>query len=279
MTKRKPVDPSKDLTGQRFGKLTVVEYVGNAKDHHSLWRCKCDCGGECVVQGNNLKSGSTKTCGCYNWTKSDDKVLGHKFGRLTPIRKLRSIKWNEIEWECLCDCGNKTRVRATDLIRGRTKSCGCLSRDITTMRSTIHGSSKRGHVDRLYRIYHDMKRRCQKEYRQDYGRYGRRGINVCQEWKNSYETFRDWALSHGYSMELTIDRIDVNGDYCPENCRWATQIEQQNNKRSNHIIEVRGEKMTLAEASRKYGIKYGTLASRIYRGASDEEAIFGKAGV
>lgn len=269
----------KDLTGQRFGKLTVVEYVGNAKDHHSLWRCKCDCGGECVVQGNNLKSGSTKTCGCYNWTKSDDKVLGHKFGRLTPIRKLKSNKWNEIEWECLCDCGNKTNVSTHSLLSGGIRSCGCLPRDLIVSRSTKHGDCKRGEVNRLYGIYHGMLRRCEKETRSDYYRYGGRGITVCSDWRDSYESFREWALANGYEDGLTIDRIDTNAGYSPSNCRWSTCVEQANNKRTNHVVEINGERMTIAEAARKYHVKYSTVASRIYRGATAEEAVFGKGGV
>ena len=118
---------------------------------------------------------------------------------------------------------------------------------------------------RLYRIWTDMKRRCYDEKRSEYKNYGGRGIEICQEWKNSFEAFRNWATENGYTDELTIDRIDVNGNYEPSNCRWATLKEQANNMRTNTMITYKGETKTLAQWAESFGINYHTLVSRLYQ--------------
>lgn len=255
--------------------LVVQEYAGKAKDGHALWRCKCDCGNFCDVQENNLKRGA-KSCGCYSRTKFDSMVIGHKFGRLTPIRKDGHNKYGDALWECVCDCGKHSSVRTTDLLRGRTTSCGCYARDVCIRRSTKHNGSHRGNQEKLYRIWNDMKRRCSKKNRADYERYGGRGISVCDDWESSYEIFRDWALSNGYSDGLSIDRIDNDKGYSPDNCRWVTLARQANNKRNNRIVDVNGEKMTLADACRLLKLNYTTVHSRLSRGWTESQSLFGK---
>ena len=160
-----------DLTGQRFGLLTVVGRAGSSKHWQALWHCECDCGGKAVVQTQNLK-------------------------------------------------------------KGVTKSCGCLQRERTKAASTTHG----GTHERLHGVWTAMKSRCNNPNNKRYKYYGLRGIKVCEEWSKSYAAFRDWALRTGYDPEAprgacTIDRIDVDGDYCPENCRWVDNDTQAKNKR------------------------------------------------
>jgi hypothetical protein len=118
-----------------------------------------------------------------------------------------------------------------------------------------------------------MKDRCNNPKSDRWEWYGARGISVCEEWKNSYEAFREWALSNGYQGGLTIDRVDVNGNYCPDNCRWITIKDQQNNRRNNHRITVGEETHTIAEWSKITGIRQGTIYARIASGWSAEDAI------
>lgn len=126
---------------------------------------------------------------------------------------------------------------------------------------------------RLYSIWKGIKSRCGNPSRKSYNDYGGRGITVCDEWRNSFKTFREWSLANGYSDDLTIDRIDNDGNYGPENCRWTTRTEQCNNTRRNHIVEAFGESHTLAEWSRINGLSYNTIKTRMRRGAQDEELV------
>lgn len=163
-------------------------------------------------------------------------LTGQRFGRLTVLRQgvtKRSPKGvPSVTWECLCDCGVLVTIRAGDLLAGRSQSCGCLHREIVTTHGDAHDNSQ----TRLYKIWADMKSRCNNPNVRGYHRYGGRGIQVCEEWQHSFGAFKGWALSHGYSANLTIDRIDNDGDYCPDNCRWATAKEQANNRSTNRKV-------------------------------------------
>lgn len=152
-------------------------------------------------------------------------LSGRRFGRLVAIRDVGSVRNRRI-WECKCDCGNYTNVPATSLITGGTKSCGCLQQQTRVDSNVKHGFCG----TRLYRIWKGMKSRCLYPSSTDYKWYGARGISVCREWEK-FEPFAEWALSNGYSDDLTLDRIDNDGDYTPCNCRWATISEQNKNKR------------------------------------------------
>lgn len=126
---------------------------------------------------------------------------------------------------------------------------------------------------RLYETWQTMKKRCSNPNNRQYHLYGGRGIIVCDEWRNDFQAFYDWAMSHGYADDLTIDRIDVNGNYEPSNCRWATMKEQQNNRRNNHLITYNGETKTLKQWSEKIGIDWGVLYSRLKKGWSIEKSL------
>lgn len=181
---------------------------------------------------------------------------------------------------CKCQCGNDAVVMASKLKSGHTKSCGCLQKEraaeaIRTATSTHHMSNTKA-----YSIWLSLKRRCDLVTDKAYRYYGGRGISVCDEWYNSFENFYDWMIMNGYiecsdmrNTAYTIDRIDVNGDYAPDNCRLTTMLTQANNKRNNRIETYNGESHTVAEWARVKGIKYKTLCNRLYRGWSFDRAI------
>lgn len=176
------------------------------------------------------------------------------------------------KWDCLCDCGNTISVRTSALTcksRGNIRSCGCVRMQHMVETRIKH----KGSNTRLYKIWLGMKKRCYNTSSKAYKNYGGRGICVCNEWLNDFESFRTWSLCNGYTSELSIDRIDVNGNYCPENCRWINDCAQANNRRNNHLLEYNGEVKTVATWAEEYELNYHTLFSRLDRGWSVEEAL------
>ena len=194
-------------------------------------------------------------------------LTGQRFGRLLVVREDGNRNTSgSILWNCICDCGKEVSVSSGTLRSGKTKSCGCLRRD--TFKS-INGIPH----PRLSSIYWAMKERCYKPYNLAYHNYGGRGIRICDEWldaEKGHDNFIRWALENGYSDDLTIDRIDVNGNYEPSNCRWATKSEQSRNTRRNRYVTYNGEKMCLQKAAELSGIKASTIRSRISYGWSED---------
>ena len=207
----------------------------------------------------------------------DPKWIGQRFNSFTvmdyEVREHLSGS-RSVYWIAQCDCGNVKSVAPLKLITGHTKTCGCGKIErchrLTEKYRTIHG----GRHDRLYQIWHGMKQRCLYSHSKDFANYGGRGVALCEEWANDYAKFRKWALGNGYADNLTIDRIDVNGTYEPNNCRWITAKEQSTNRRNSHLYEYDGEILGLPEIAKRLGVKYQTLYKWAVReGLSINDAI------
>ena len=205
-------------------------------------------------------------------------LTGKIFGRLTVIKQVSNPYKGDHHacWLCKCSCGKETVVPSNSLLKGNTSSCGCGSLENARKQGGVnktHGDAYYKNRHRLFTIWNNMKQRCYNLKNPRYKNYGGNGITMCKDWKDSYITFKKWALNNGYKPGLSIDRIDNNKGYYPENCRWATQKEQQNNKTTNHYIEYLGKQYTLTTLCEELHIPYGRTLCRLQRGLSIEEAI------
>lgn len=212
----------------------------------------------------------------YYERKPDMSLISQRFGRLIVLdfagfgRTKTGRSTGEL-WRCKCDCGNGIVVRKSSLISGHTKSCGCFNKDAITK----HGLSKTP----LYKAWDSMKQRCYNPNHEWYGRYGGRGITMCDEWVNSFDCFKDWATNNNWETGLTLDRIDNDGVYSPDNCRWVHWDTQQNNRSTNRLVTYNSETHTIAEWAKKFGVMYVTLWARINRGnMCDFETYFASSG-
>lgn len=229
---------------QKFGKLTTVGRF--TKNGRAYWHCTCECGNEKDIREDSLQAG-TISCGCAN--KKD--ITGQKFNRLTVLRRAERTSF----WVCQCECGNIIEVAGDKLQTGHTKSCGCYS--ISGRRRENHGMAKTPE----YYSWQDMKDRCYNSNNTMFKHYGDRGIIVCSEWKDSFETF---YVNMGPRPEGTsIDRIDVNGNYEPSNCRWATNAEQARNTTRTVLITYDGKTQCLSDWAIEIGISFKGLKKRL----------------
>lgn len=204
-------------------------------------------------------------------------LTGCKFGRWTVLEfshfyeSVNSGK--KPMWKCRCDCGNEKIIRESSLKNGDSKSCGCLLKEISSnLHSTHHGTNTR-----LFAVWDSMKRRCENPNDKAYHNYGGRGIKVCDEWKD-FAVFRDWAMSTGYNEdakrgECTLERIDSNGMYSPDNCKWCSMKEQSRNKRNTIYVEYNGTTKSLVEWAEITGVKYQAIWRRYNRGLPVEKIL------
>lgn len=265
-----------EMVGKKFNMLTVVEEVEKNKRGQRMFKCLCDCGNLIIAEGCMLRKGEVKSCGClYNSRKVENKkkdIIGKRFGKLVVKREVGGEKKDTL-FECLCDCGKVTVEKWSAIIGGK-KSCGCLHHEQLMKRNTTHGGSN----DRLYTVWMSMKGRCYDINDAEYKWYGGRGIEVCAEWRNDYTMFKKFMMECGYDEnakrgECTIERIDVNGNYCPENCCIATIQQQAYNKTNSHLEEYNGEVKTIAEWAKEYNVPYNLVFRRFQRGWTMEEAL------
>lgn len=262
----------KDLTGKIFGDLKVIkvdiEKTNNSNEKYSkrvtIWECECiKCGNisynrSCDLNGIIRRKSSG--CGrCFG-----DWIKDKKFGRLIAVEYQGRGKGESI-WRCKCDCENEVNVAESSLKSGNTKSCGCIRNEFLRelgRKRTENKTEPDKESERIYNIYTLMKSRCYNENNENYHHYGGRGVFICEEWLNDYFAFKTWSLNNGYKNNLTIDRIDVNGNYEPSNCRWATQKVQCNNKRNNKYITYKGRTQTLSEWCDELGLEYFRTKAR-----------------
>lgn len=225
------------VAGQVHGRLTLVGRAESNKNGHARWLCRCACGADAVVFATNIRRGLTASCGCAGAELSRARSLhspdlaGQKFGRLTALD--RALGERGSRWRCQCDCGETSVVRGILLLNGNTRSCGCLSKEssaaVCRSRAT-HG----GRDTPEYGVWWSMRQRCDNPANKAFANYGGRGIRVCERWQ-SFENFRaDMGMRP--SDELSIDRIDNDGNYEPGNCRWATAKEQRANQRPRSAV-------------------------------------------
>ena len=189
-------------------------------------------------------------------------LTGQKFERLTVIKRY-GRRHSHVLWLCVCDCGNEIVVDSNSLRTGNTRSCGCIRKE----HSKVIGSANKTHGmfgTRLYMIWADMKRRCNNPNCEAYNHYGGRGIKLCEEW-NDFSIFQQWAETTGYHDDLTLDRIDVNGNYEPSNCKWSTWEEQENNRRNNRLLTYKDKTQTISQWAKEFNLPYFTLVARLDR--------------
>lgn len=185
-------------------------------------------------------------------------LIGKKYNNLTiiSIDKTTAI--------CKCDCGNEKNVKIYDLKRNHVKSCGC----------RFNGKPiKNTHGNRLYNIWYNMKRRCLNTNDKDYKNYGKRGITICEQWKEDFLAFYNWSIKNGYKEDLTIDRINNDGNYEPSNCRWISIREQLCNGSRNVIFNINGKQQCLTDICKERNLNYTTIKYRIDKGMTIEEAL------
>ncbi len=204
-------------------------------------------------------------------------LTGQRFGRLLVLHMEEKRAKNGMKiYHCLCDCGKEHYVTTNNLLNGSTNSCGCYRKEYVADKNYVHGKSK----TRLHGIWRGIKDRCLNQNNSRFNLYGGRGITICKEWKDDFQAFYDWSMKNGYADNLSIDRIDVNGNYEPSNCRWADDKTQANNKTTSVLLTMNGETHTISEWAGIVGIDRKTISDRITRfGWSAEKALTVKARV
>ncbi|MDR0472139.1 MAG: hypothetical protein LBH43_00460 [Treponema sp.] len=199
-------------------------------------------------------------------------LTGMKVGRLTVLYYSHSNRY--AYWRCHCECGQETIVRSSHLIAGLVKSCGCVNSETGRQTIKFAQNTRRTHDEsrsRLHIIWTNMKQRCGNKNNVGYKDYGGRGIKICHEWENDYISFRDWALSNGYADNLSIDRINNDGNYEPSNCRWASKEIQSNNQRRNVFLTYNNETKTITQWAKEFGISRTTFFRWLNQGKTIEE--------
>jgi len=197
-------------------------------------------------------------------------MVGAKIFKLRVLSQAGTDKRNEAIWRCICECGNEVMVLGNNLRRGGYKSCGCLNNERIGDLNRRHSMSK----TRIYKIWAGIRKRCNNPNMTSYADYGGRGIKVCEEWGKFEDFYSDMAK--GYEEHLTLDRIDANGDYTKENCKWSTMKDQARNKRNSVFIELDGSRKTVAEWEECSGTGRATITWRIKNGWGIRDAIYGR---
>ena len=279
--------PIIDLTGQRFGKLVVERRVEDKicpKGHkRPMWECRCDCGNIKIASGARLRGGKAKSCGCDENVKRNENgqfvkgqlindLTGKRYGMLTVLgldRIENRCSW----WTVKCDCGTVKSVRGSTL--KVIRSCGCIKKKQDLINLHITNNHELTYHP-VYHIWNAMIQRCENPKFKYYKDYGGRGIKVCEEWKD-IRNFSKWADQSGFpGKNLSIERVDVNGNYCPENCCWIDRKYQARNCRNTIRLVINGTERPLVEWAEIYGIKYELVMGRYQKGYREPNDLFYK---
>lgn len=257
--------------GQRFTRLVVLARGENSPAGKARWVCQCDCGNHSLVDTNSLKSGNSKSCGCLQKevvTLSNDAqrsaLVGQRFARLMVLERAPNTPGGKTRWRCYCDCGKECVVDAEKLKSGNTRSCGCLHQEVRGLQNRSHGLSKAPE----YAVYIAMRMRCTNPKDANYAYYGGRGIQCL--WASFAEFYAD--MGPRPSPEFTIERCDNNGNYCKENCTWATRAAQSLNTRSTRLVSYYGELLPISHVAKLSHRSWQWLNKRLLAGLSIEEA-------
>jgi hypothetical protein len=271
-----PGTRTKDLTGLDFGWWSVVRFVRTEpvgkRNVIAIWLCRCRCGIEREVRGHDLKQGKTQSCGC-SFGRDQDHA-GERFGRLVVVSKSEertTARKHSTHWLCRCDCGNDAIVAGRYLRNGDTTSCGCAKREVHEAIGDLNRThGKCGTPE--YQAWCAIKTRCENQNQVSWDDYGGRGIRMCQRWAESFEAFLE-DMGPKPDGDYSLDRLDVDGGYCPENCKWSSRKEQNNNKRNNRTLTYNGETLTVAQWAERLSVSAKTLTCRIGRGWDAERAL------
>jgi hypothetical protein len=268
----------KDINiGDRFGNYVVCS-LPFRENKQTVVDCICDCGEKRTVRVQGLKNG-TKSCRASCHQIEIKFEIGSRFGRLVVIGEERKIINSKVKdkkiskryIKCICDCGNETSVYAGSLTNGCSTSCGCFSLEFQRQSKTTHGKTSSSE----YNTWMGIRGRCLNQNNDAYDDYGGRGISVCKKWMTFEGFYEDMGDKPG--PKYSIDRVDNNGNYCKENCRWATRTQQVRNRRNTRMLTVDGITMSLPDWAEKTGVKYATIKDRLNRhGYSDRDAIYGR---
>ncbi len=262
-----------DLTGRRFGKLVVIQrngHLGQGGRKRPAWFCQCGCGNTKTIMGNKLttKNGVT-SCGCTSASTAGvnlKDLTGKQFTRLTVIKRVEN-RGEQPYWLCECSCGNMKEIAGGKLRDNAIKSCGCLQREVAPKQMTTHGM----HKTRTYGSWSGMRNRCTNENSSDYPRYGGRGIIICDRWLNSFENFFEDMGER--PRNTSIERIDNDKGYNPDNCKWGTVYEQNRNRRDTRLITHNGQTLLPVEWSKLLGGGKNMVGNRLKAGWSDVKAV------
>lgn len=255
-----------DLTGLRFGHLTVIERGVLLPRGVLTWMVICDCGNHSMVRSELLRKGATTTCGCRMGCRTRlIDLTGRKFHMLKVVKRageLRSKSGGTVPlWEVICDCGTTKTMRGAVLRNGQVRSCGCMGHH------GMYGTPE-------YGAWRSMIDRCTNPRTEHYRLYGGRGITVCQSWMESFPAFlKDVGLRPSQTHSLDRYPNNATGNYEPGNVRWATRKDQARNKRNCHVLTVEGESLTLAEWTERLGCSQSTIRERLRRGWTPSDAV------
>ena len=252
-----------DISGQRFGRLVAIAYIGRTlkgkKSPASFWNCRCDCGTEKIIRLGFLRNGLTRSCGCLQAAVS---VIGKRFERLLVVSQKGTI------CQCICDCGTFHTVESGCLKGSDTRSCGCLQRELVGAKFRTHGDSKSSE----HCSWRGAKTRCFNPNDSEFHNYGKRGITMCERWVKSYLNFLK-DMGRKPTPKHSLERINVNGNYEPSNCCWATQKQQCNNRRNNRLLTFRGRTQNVQRWAEELGLKKQVINGRLGLGWTADKTL------